>query len=288
MSDWRCWELRTPNARPESGDRILKIVVAPLADGHSHWFFLRYWNGGAHIRLRVRIQNADEAVAVEAHIRRRYAEYLRRADRSEDQTEAEYRAIGRHLAEIGEGGGAIVLASYRSLGVYAGSYSRELDRYGGEAAMQYAELCFIESSKLAMAMISGNTSANARAALLTQAAVSGARTFARTTGVSVARSLGRQTRIFGPAQERFRRKNADPIDAVVARLFMATEVESVLSTWLTALKENIDSASDSERGALSVLLSQVHMTANRLGLPMSFENRLWNSIRRQDSLTSIN
>jgi thiopeptide-type bacteriocin biosynthesis protein len=63
---WRTWYVWTPGGRDEA-DALIRDTLAPLAgeaiaDGRaSRWFFLRYSEGGAHVRWRVETTSSEAA-----------------------------------------------------------------------------------------------------------------------------------------------------------------------------------------------------------------------------------
>src|SRR5690348_13935796 len=57
---WHSWHLYVDSADPAVTEHALIDVVAPALDrlratgqAPDRWFFVRYWQGGPHIRLRV-------------------------------------------------------------------------------------------------------------------------------------------------------------------------------------------------------------------------------------------
>lgn len=275
---WVCWELRTTNATYVSGDHLIREVVAPIFTNHSDWFFLRYWNGGAHLRVRVRATQ-DEANRLTQQVRHRYEDSLRTIELANAQTEDHYEATGGALAAMGEGNGPLSLMPYRTLGVYEGVYEPELRRYGGVEALPYAERCFTESSRMAVALIVNQMHLDARASVFTRVAVGAVRAFEHLVDQRFATVLQHQSGVFAPAQRGPASDAIDPLDSVVRRLWQDSDATRSSPALIQAIEANMKAAMDDERSRLSVLLSQLHMTANRFGLPLSFESRFWESVR---------
>ncbi|TGB16634.1 lantibiotic biosynthesis protein [Streptomyces palmae] len=159
--------------------RCVKPLVAGLrADGLlRHWFFIRYWLEGPHIRLRllpadparaeeVR-RRAEEAIA--AFLRERPALYEEDRNASADLYKnmflAEY-SIER-WNELYGAEGQMPFRDNNS--VAAITYERELDRYGGPAAMELAEAHFERSSDVVVRLLE-TTNVHVRTVLLGQAA----------------------------------------------------------------------------------------------------------------------
>ncbi|NEE17204.1 hypothetical protein G3M58_63390, partial [Streptomyces sp. SID7499] len=52
---WRTWHLHVPSGDRSAHDRVVVDAVGsvlPTLPGRP-WFFLRYWHGGPHVRLRI-------------------------------------------------------------------------------------------------------------------------------------------------------------------------------------------------------------------------------------------
>jgi thiopeptide-type bacteriocin biosynthesis protein len=129
----------------DAGDDVLQHVVAPFvtrcrSTGRvARYFFIRYRQGGSHVRLRLlpardaeREMIRDELVA---HLRALDAD-LRVSDELPASTpEAPIDGVVRHLAWI--------------------DYEPEVERYGGARALVLAEALFEASSDAALALLRG-------------------------------------------------------------------------------------------------------------------------------------
>jgi thiopeptide-type bacteriocin biosynthesis protein len=128
-------------------DRFLIEAVGPAmaqrpADSHvPGGFFLRYWDGGPHIRLRLRDLDAASEEAVTASLAAWLREHppKRHSDRIEHYARHGLDATGRAWHVHGE--------------VIRSTYDPECDRYGGPSAMRPAEDLFEQSSRLAIATL---------------------------------------------------------------------------------------------------------------------------------------
>ena len=110
----------------EIGDRVVLEVAAPFVEGlgtthpGTPWFFLRYSEGGSHIRLRVRASwerlDAEVRPAIE-------------------QAAARAAPLVRHLAFV--------------------PYEPEIERYGGPHGLVAAERLFHHSSETTLALLRG-------------------------------------------------------------------------------------------------------------------------------------
>lgn len=138
----------------------LAPVVTPLLDngGLASWFFLRYWQGGHHVRVRLR--PADPAIADElvAEVTAKLSAYLAEFpggggfDAEEFHREAQptMAALEREPAEPIQPPDTIRAVEYR----------RELGKYGGERGALIAERYFARSSSIILEALraSGNSS----------------------------------------------------------------------------------------------------------------------------------
>ncbi|MFC9294226.1 thiopeptide-type bacteriocin biosynthesis protein [Streptomyces sp. NPDC057011] len=118
---------------PEDTDAFLVEEVAPLLDGlvagrpGAAWFFIRYSEGGPHLRIRVR--GLDEGPALELR------------------------------AALGD------LAKGRDGRVEEVEYVPETERYGGPAALPVAEQVFVRSTRLAVEAVARSRRGSERLAL---------------------------------------------------------------------------------------------------------------------------
>ena len=150
-----------------NGNPLLAECVAPLVAKLrergliSRYFFIRYWLGGPHVRLRLLpaegVAGAQVKEVVEADISaflaRRPALY--EIDRSalaplyRNMYEAEYGAE-EFAARFGEGG---ELPFYENNTFHYIDYEPEYDRYGGEAGVDLAERHFEVSSDIVLRLV---------------------------------------------------------------------------------------------------------------------------------------
>ncbi|MCC5579622.1 thiopeptide-type bacteriocin biosynthesis protein [Microtetraspora sp. AC03309] len=149
-------------------DRLLVDLIDPLitelvADGLvEQWFFLRYWDGGPHVRVRVLPTPGRARSDIEGLLTARFDTYVRVHPSSERIGQADYGRLARALAEW-EG-----LSSYSprlwptdTLGFVP--YRREHRRYGDGASMEAVERHFTESSAIAMSVLRREASPARRA-----------------------------------------------------------------------------------------------------------------------------
>ncbi|MFI7236801.1 thiopeptide-type bacteriocin biosynthesis protein [Streptomyces cyaneofuscatus] len=144
---------------PEDVDAFLTGDVAPLLDGlvaegaASGWFFIRYDEGGHHLRLRVRGVSPARAASLPKALAR-LAERLPAADSVRGQ------AVDRQAGRGQAVGGQAEHAEVRSV-----PYVPETGRYGGPEALPVAEEVFVLSSRVAVRAVRDAPRGSARLAL---------------------------------------------------------------------------------------------------------------------------
>jgi hypothetical protein len=136
-------------------DSLLLNWLAPAirelqeAGRAAQWFFIRYWEGGPH--LRVRFLNADPGI--EKVLRERIREYARQ--HPADVTLERDAYYDGHLFD-GEPIDPARLPWHVNHSVVRLPYQPEIRRYGGEAALPVSEDLFHGSSELALRVLAAN------------------------------------------------------------------------------------------------------------------------------------
>jgi thiopeptide-type bacteriocin biosynthesis protein len=150
---WICWHLFYHSNQ----DAVLIEAVKPLVDGlaekgHlSGFFFLRYWDGGPHLRLRFRpAATASEAVVVES-VESALQKRLRSAPSTASIDAATYARMAGHLGRA-EGSEAEPLRPDNML--QRRDYVPETAKYGEGAGILCAERIFGASSRAALETLS--------------------------------------------------------------------------------------------------------------------------------------
>lgn|GEM_PF-564180 len=146
-----------------------------LVDG---FFFLRYWDGGPHLRLRLRATTAP--ALVEAVALRWLRHYLTEhpAPAAPDDL-AGYPAYAAALARA-EGMAEFLPKPLPNNTAHAIAYRPETGRYGDGPALDAVERHFVESSRIALGLIAAGTDRNQRHTVALSALLLTASAFART------------------------------------------------------------------------------------------------------------
>jgi len=143
-------------------DAVRPLVTDLLAEETVHgYFFLRHWDGGPHIRLRLLVPDEADQSRVRAAVSVRCGRYLRRHPSVTRLSPEAYAPMAARLASLEQ------TPSHRPTPLPNNTvqfipYRREYDRFGTDAEMQAVERHFIESSHIAMALIGSRARADQR------------------------------------------------------------------------------------------------------------------------------
>ncbi|MET7464710.1 thiopeptide-type bacteriocin biosynthesis protein [Nonomuraea sp. NPDC005501] len=133
-----------------AGPLIAELAGRGLAEDA---FFLRYWDGGPHLRFRALPTDPAHRAEVERVITERFEKYLAENPAGRSMSRQDYAAVGEALARWeGLPGHTAQLAPNNSVAFIP--YRREHDRYGTGASMEAVERHFTESSRIALGLLS--------------------------------------------------------------------------------------------------------------------------------------
>jgi thiopeptide-type bacteriocin biosynthesis protein len=139
-------------------DDLLTHVVAPLTDEltgsgmATGYFFLRYWDGGPHLRLRVLPADETHGGRVEELICARFGDYFVQHPATDRISPRDYDRLAGVLARR-EGVGSYASRLMPNNSVVFIPYRREDRRPGASAAMWAVERHFIQSSRIALRVV---------------------------------------------------------------------------------------------------------------------------------------
>jgi hypothetical protein len=148
--DW--FALHVFLSEPTRSNRFLVEWAAPqvrdrLISGRAQsWFYVRYWEGGPHLRLRLKGLSAVDRAALLTDIQAAVGPYLNPEPPGRDAFYGAHGFDGRPVD-------AATLAWHDEGAVVALPYEPEWQRYGGDGAMQVNEQLFDLSSTLATALV---------------------------------------------------------------------------------------------------------------------------------------
>lgn len=270
-------------------DALLLEVVGPfvrtlqqrgLVDG---WFFIRYWEGGPH--LRIRLAGSDVAALDEACAGLRHAlrSALAAAGADPELDPATFYApFGLDASRIAELG-------WTAHGtVREEPYEPEVERYGGTpAAMAVAEELFQVSSDIALAAIAGSSTDEARTGMALELLLSFCPSIFDRPADSVRwlREYAVMWRYLdaavaaGSAQMRAAAESTfvTSRDALLDRrsILRGDQMPAACRYWSTATAQTVGWLRQHENQLTApadvVMVSQFHMLSNRMGLTASDE-----------------
>ncbi|AJF67388.1 thiopeptide-type bacteriocin biosynthesis protein [Streptomyces vietnamensis] len=278
-TEWTAWHLHLGTTARSAHDRVVTDVIGPtvreLAPG-TPWFFIRYWQSGPHLRLRVGDLDAPARARVEAALTERLAVAGAPAPGEEPLDPAAYRSGAERLAAAGETGENTTVKDLLPPGVHPAVYEPEFDRYGGTALMPAAESLFTLSSTLVLAALPKVTGERQRAAL----ALRGTLAVAAALGDPAERAYyyahGLGAWRAWAAEAGHPAALLDTITRVEGAVALDPEAHGPFAGWharLAAHAEEIRAHSPAHPGM--VLFSHAHMLHNRLGLSLLEELRTY-------------
>jgi thiopeptide-type bacteriocin biosynthesis protein len=252
------------------GVRPLVDELDELIDG---FFFVRYWQGGPHLRLRLRpraeVAEADVVKRVDEGVR----DFLRANPSCAVITEADYLKVAEPLSRAERGTQTIEPLQPDNSLRYV-SYAPETLRYGGtRESMAAVERNFADSSRIAFDVIAGwgtqdQRTGQALAMMAVCAAICDA-----DLGDYFTAARGRFPELSFDKQYAGQRERLIPMVARLSDLAREGDADggSAVERWLRsvrALRGRLDLDQDYLR---SVLLSCSHMNNNRLGITLPEE-----------------
>jgi thiopeptide-type bacteriocin biosynthesis protein len=282
--EWHAWHLHLSSPARSMHDRVILDVVEPVvaAVAPSGFFFMRYWQAGPHVRLRMRGLTHESARRAESMLTERLAAAVELQEDEEPLDLAQFGLQAASLATAGEQGNVLPVEALHAAGVYRSAYEPELDRYGGAGLMPMTEQLFELSSRAVLDMLHQApglwTRADWAATAIAAAALALSGPEIRRAfcahGVEFWRdycaNLGFPAKVIDQVI-RSGERNGDRLTKQSAVLFRRAE-RGPVEAWAHAIRRAVPAWRESlplpggRATALSVLASHVHMVHNRLGL----------------------
>ncbi|MEU9480712.1 thiopeptide-type bacteriocin biosynthesis protein [Streptomyces sp. NPDC048191] len=171
---WRSWHLHLGSTAASLHDRVVTEVIGPTVDDlpGRPWFFIRYWQAGPHLRLRIGDLTEAEARGTEQALTARLAGAGRLRAGEEPVDAPSYLLSARRLAATGDGAPETGVEELLPPGVHRAVYVPETERYGGPALMPGAERLFQLSSELVRTHLPALPGPRERSAMALRATVS--------------------------------------------------------------------------------------------------------------------
>ena len=283
-------------------DLPLLEVVAPLAaDSHAatlarSFFFLRHWDGGPHLRVRLRTVHRNTIASLQLLAERRMETYLRNSPSKDGLKNGDYAIIAKRLARW-EGVARYRTQLYPNNSLRFIPYRRDYARYGPGPTLETVEQHFAEASRIALALLRQRPTADGRRAAAFAMTVLACREsgflpklydgFGTRAGV-VSGDSG-----FADRYQRQRDRLHGLIRAASERARSRDAGSSVLAAWrrsVVALRRGLTAAPPAP-DAGKVIDMCGHLMCNRLGVPLEEEryirylaSRTIEDLRKEDGI----
>lgn len=152
VEDWHAFEIFDYTM----GDGLLTDVVGPVVREHGlEFFFIRYWAGGPHVRLRMRSCSRTETLR--SSLERHATQYFRRVRGPADFDEERFCSAQASYAAA-EGVKVPPMIPHGT--IRTSGYTPEQTKYGGPEGVVIAEGLFHLSSALVLDLLDGRASAS--------------------------------------------------------------------------------------------------------------------------------
>lgn len=275
---WTAWHLHLGTTARSAHDRVLTEAVGPAVAelGGRPWFFIRYWQGGPHLRLRVGDLAPGELPEFEKALGTRLAE-AGRLRAHEEPLDAEAFRVAAGVLTAGERGENRSLRALLAPGVHEARYEPEYDRYGGRALMAANERLFHVSSRLVLALVPRIRGEAHRARLALRGTMAAAAALGGPAERASYYAYGLAAWRGWATQAGYAEELLDSVTTIAGDGGAAgvdPSAHGPFEGWHEAagvLLEEVRSASPVPPGA--ILSSHTHMLHNRLGLSMLEELR---------------
>jgi thiopeptide-type bacteriocin biosynthesis protein len=258
-------------------DQLLADLVGPLVDELSHagwierYFFIRYWDGGNHLRLRLLPPDGCRD-AVHGWVARRVTTYLRRRPATVTVPPHRYATTAARLAAH-ERVTEYARTPYPNNSVGFFPYRREHGKFGYGTAIEAAERHFADSSQIALAVVAAGAAAG-RPADRHRAVV--ALSLILAAWFCCQPDLDRLLRMLPPAgtadgHEQLRRFGVRLYERVVRGA--GEPADGTLAIWTGSVRRLRDAFPDSA-SQWRVVDTCAHLACNRLGVRLATEDQL--------------
>ncbi|MBU7598803.1 thiopeptide-type bacteriocin biosynthesis protein [Streptomyces sp. P38-E01] len=270
---WHAWHLHLDTDERSARDRVVTEVVAPAVASvpGRPWFFIRYWHGGPHVRLRLRDLAEDEADRVEKVLTEALATAGEPRGEEERLRPEEYESAAARLAAVGDRPTHDEVSGLLPPGAHRFAYHPEYERYGGRELMPATERLFQLSSQLCLAFLRREPSSGARAMLALRATRAAGQALGE-DDEAVFYALGLHSWRAWAAGLGYSDQQLDRLSLATVPATALPEDPGPLGPWRDALRElAADVREHTELHAGQVVSSHVHMLHNRLALHVTEE-----------------
>lgn len=272
MNDWRALHIfyHAIDKREKLIMRIHDIVSPLISEGRmSQWFYINYWEGGPHVRLRMKDISEADLACVRAELEKYLAEEPSVSSVSKEQ-------YYRNHKFDGTAQDADSLPWYGDNTVEEIPYEPEVERYGGSSCIGIAEEFFMASSETAVNIIRNvPASPGVRLSLASDLYLA---SFDKCGLLD--RNFLEKVSVFWKvySDEGIEKMTADPRtrDVFVNKLknYDRNSGSQIVRNWHGMIGDYFAEVSErtgNRNLAAMVLISQMHMLNNRLSVPPAYE-----------------
>ena len=260
-------------------DNLISDIANVLDDYRKNnkiekWFFIRYWEGGPHIRFRMLNPKSCD---LEKNLIKRIQNYIKMHPTEKPYTREEYYKDNKF---DGEPIDISTLQWYEEGQVAKIEYQRENERYGGEEVIEISESIFMYSSYIVKNIISATKNdfnKKLLAAALTYILIKEFRSVYKEENtkdfLSVYKSRWVNFRYNTENEDKIQEffyKNKNAIKSAISILKRNSEIKNLIETIKSLIKEKFDKVRDIKYMEY-IIASHIHMTNNRLGAAPIFE-----------------
>lgn len=146
---WYCWHIfyyDDLNKVIKKHISEINTYVKELIEDEIRWFYIRYWQGGQHIRYRVMLEDDEQAIRVEERLRLIAKNNLSKAKVDYNKLINEQKIFSKL-----EGEKEVEIQLDNS--VIRFEYEREYFKYGGKEGIEISETHFMNSSDFAQSIL---------------------------------------------------------------------------------------------------------------------------------------
>lgn len=281
-TSWQAWHLHLGTSAVSAHDRVVTEVVGPVlaAVPGKPWFFLRYWQGGPHVRLRLGDLDEAQTARVEKLLADGLADAGRPRDGEEPVRRDEYAQTAARMEAAGDEPSHEEVTGLLEPGVHRFAYHPEYERYGGRDLMPATERLFQLSSELCLAFLRRGPSTGARSMLALRAGYFAGRALGDTEDEAAYAFHGLRAWRAWAAGFGYSEQQLDQVCRAPGAVSVPDE-PGPLAHWhgaLTALAAEVRRGTGLHPG--QVVSSHVHMLHNRLGLRVIEELRTYALLNR--------
>ncbi|ASN13564.1 MULTISPECIES: lantibiotic dehydratase C-terminal domain-containing protein [Latilactobacillus] len=250
-------------------DNLIEHISSELKKADiNNFFFIRYWEGGPHMRFRFKDGESNRGRILgifENTLRQTRINYP-----DIEKKELDKKVFYDETFTDGKELNYKKLPWFGNLVISEVPYVREIDRYGGKEFIEFAEDSFVESTVLTCTLLTQQLNLVAKLLVYYD--------FVSLITKELYGSLVKKQKLCEMASNFWEELGISPLTNInklrrLRDISQQVDLNHMYDHFATSLKRDFQviKVSKGEEYANSVMFSQFHMFANRLGLPISGE-----------------